>query len=297
MTDQGADDGLEQQIIRLIEAMKKYGVVGGTIGPDGVSTGMPNWEERTKDQRFAQKVRTHGYPLGLAKSTLSMEARLVAKLKYEVITMNADERTAFNAAFEALAHAIDAQRFLGNYNPRDRHSFDMDLVDTIAWNIMAWLRERGHRIVRIDDGADEEPLLDDDTIAKLSDMPWLEAGCDAGARLDQHLKNWRGERHSQRKYVNGSLRFNFVPTKLYRQGLIERYRGKLASLHGEDRAAYRAAHEALAYAVDAELFLRSVPDVDLEVDAMEEAVNRFTNRVLAWLDDRGYELVPKANIH
>ncbi len=52
----------------LIKAAVEEGVAGCMIGPDGLTLGEPNWEERTKHQRFSERVKTHGYPLGFAKS-------------------------------------------------------------------------------------------------------------------------------------------------------------------------------------------------------------------------------------
>jgi hypothetical protein len=69
-----------RQVDELLQAMDEDGVAGGTVGPHGLTVGMPNWAERTKDQRFSQRVRTHGYPLGLAKSTRWTRDRLVADL-------------------------------------------------------------------------------------------------------------------------------------------------------------------------------------------------------------------------
>lgn len=314
MADDYQDDPFRAQISQMIDALMKDGVAGGTISADGVTMGMPNWEERTKDQRFAEKWKTHGYPLGLAKSARATQARRSAELKDRVIAMSVEERAEFDAAFEALAYAIDAQRFLGNYNPRDRSSFDKDLVDTIAENMITWLAERGHRIAPVDAAAwyavggvsgpaahqstrkeMERSLLSDDVIARLSDMPLdvETARSEATARIDQRLSRWEHLRYSQRQRQGGTWYFLFVPAKLHRQQLIHKYRTQIESFRGEDRAAYRASHAALAYAIDAERFLKSVPADDLTGDKDVEEVNRFANRLLAWLDDYGYQLVPK----
>ncbi len=315
MTDHHDDDPFRRQILQLIDAMMNQGVAGATISADGVVTGMPNWEERTKDQRFADKIKTHGYPLGLAKSAMAKQNRRRAELKDRVITLSAAERAEFDAAFEALAYAIDAQRFLGNYNPRDRYSFDKDLVDTISENMITWLAERGHRIAPIDAsdaraiGRDLDPstglalrddmersLLSDEDIAKLSDIRTdIETGRrEVTARIDQRLAKWERTRYSQRQREGGYGYFIFVPAKLHRQDLIRRFRAKIESFRGEDRVAYRASHAALAYAIDAERFLKSVPAEDLPPDQDVCEVNCFTNRLLAWLDDYGFQLVPKA---
>ena len=314
MTDIHDDDLFTRQIAQLIDVMVNQGVAGATISADGVITGMPNWEERTKDQRFAEKCKTHGYPLGLSKSARATQTRRSAELKDRVIAMSGEERVAYDAAFEALAYAIDAQRFLGNYNPRDRRSFDKDLVDTIAENMITWLAERGHKIAPIDsedelaigDRLDssfrrsardemERSLLSDDDIGKLSAIrPDLDpARCEVKARIDQRLSKWERLRYSERQREGGSWYFLFVPAKLKRQQVIEQFQTKIQSLRSEDRVAYRESHAALAYAIDAERFLKSMPGEDDTGDKEFEEVNRFTNRLLAWLDDYGFQLVPK----
>lgn len=138
----------EREIEQLLRAMEEEGVAGGTIGQNGVITGQPNWEERTKDQRFAEKVKTHGYPAGLAKSTRWKRDALVAALSERVDQMDPAERAIHDQIHEALAWSLDAERFLGSFNYRERGGFPTETVDQVADHILVWLGERGYRIVQ-----------------------------------------------------------------------------------------------------------------------------------------------------
>jgi hypothetical protein len=63
MTEDDRQERYLREIEQLLQAMEEDGVAGGTVGSGGVVMGEPNWEERTQDQRFAEKAKTHGYPL------------------------------------------------------------------------------------------------------------------------------------------------------------------------------------------------------------------------------------------
>jgi hypothetical protein len=147
MPEDGRTERYLREIEQLLQAMDEDGVAGGTVGPNGVVKGEPNWEARTKDQRFAEKVKTHGYPLGLAKSTHWRRDRLVAELHERASTMTLAERAVYHATHEAVAWALDAERFLGSFNRGERGGFPIDAVDEVADHVLIWLRERGYRVV------------------------------------------------------------------------------------------------------------------------------------------------------
>lgn len=141
------DEALRRRarIEQLIAALRQGGVAGAMIGPDGtVIAGEPDWEARTRDQRFAEKARTHGWPPGLAKSTRWRRDRLVA----------ADRERAEpgrEAAIEALAWALDAERFLGAFSRGAPGAFPVEAVDEVAEHLVVWLRERGFRVVPVEE--------------------------------------------------------------------------------------------------------------------------------------------------
>jgi len=139
----------QREIEAILEAMEQDGVAGGTVGPHGATVGIPNWAETTQDQRFSQKVRTHGYPLGLAKSTRWRRDRLVANLEERVSAMSPEEEAVHDATHEALAWALDAERFLGSFNRVGGDNFPPTTVDSVASHLLIWLRERGYGVIPI----------------------------------------------------------------------------------------------------------------------------------------------------
>jgi hypothetical protein len=147
MTEDDRQERYLREIEQLLQAMEEDGVAGGTVGPGSVVMGEPNWEERTQDQRFAEKAKTHGYPLGLAKSTHKKRNRLVAEIRDRVERMHPAERAVHHAVHEGVAWALDAERFLGSFNREGRGGFDAGNVDAVADHVLVWLWERGFRVV------------------------------------------------------------------------------------------------------------------------------------------------------
>lgn len=142
---------------QLIKALRE-GRAGASTGPDGeVVAGRPNWEEATKDQRFSEKMKTHGWPMGLAKSTWWKRDGLVAAERADRLVCPPAERERRDAAREALAWAVDAERFLGSFSntvePRGGMIRLQPIhIDDIAEHIELWLRERGYEIRPIEPG-------------------------------------------------------------------------------------------------------------------------------------------------
>lgn len=141
---------------QLIDALRN-GSSGARVGPDGeVVAGIPDWEEATKDQRFAEKAKTHGWPMGLAKSARWKREALLAAERANRLLLPEEEVAGRDAAREALAWALDAERFLGSFSSRVRELGFLNLhstkVDEVAEHLEIWLRERGYEIRKIDQG-------------------------------------------------------------------------------------------------------------------------------------------------
>ncbi len=159
------DDPAERimrDVEHALQAMNEEGVAGGTIGPDGLRLGMPNWEERTKHQRFSERIKTHGYPLGFVKSQNATREHLVETMGERVEALGEEEREAAEQAREAMAWALDAERTLGSFNWAGEDRFPLGTVDDVADHLLAWLDHRGFRVLPKDDaeGADPPPLAD-----------------------------------------------------------------------------------------------------------------------------------------
>jgi uncharacterized protein YjbI with pentapeptide repeats len=145
-----ADDKTERikrDVARAIEAMSEEGVAGGTIGPNGLRLGMPTWDERTRHQRFGERAKTHGYPLGFAKSQLAVRRQLLESMRARIQALNEEDRVAAERAREAVAWALDAERFLGSFNHAGSDGLPIENVDRVADQILAWLDSIGFRVV------------------------------------------------------------------------------------------------------------------------------------------------------
>jgi hypothetical protein len=114
------------------------------IGPDGLRLGEANWHERAKDQRLSVKVRSHGYPLGLAKSNRMTREHLLADLQERLEQLSPAAYARHRAAHEALAWALDAERFLGSFHAGQ---LNVERVDAVTDHLLVWLAERGFQIV------------------------------------------------------------------------------------------------------------------------------------------------------
>jgi hypothetical protein len=148
MTDLPHDSLRERQLREQLAAMP--GLPGiGDAHPVEATTGLPQWEARTRDQRFAEKVRTHGYPLGLAKGTFAQRDRLLAAHHQRVGNATAEQRAVYDAVHEALAWALDAERFLGSFAGREGGGLPPETVDAVTDHLLVWLRERGCTVVPI----------------------------------------------------------------------------------------------------------------------------------------------------
>lgn len=158
------DDRLERyrsDIERLLRFVTEEGGSGGTIGPNGLQLGIPNWSERTKDQRPSERVQTSGYPLGYAKSQWHLRNRLLARLRQRTPHPSDEEEVGNSPVHEAVARALDWERLLGSFNVDnhcDRDHFPLDVVDRVADHLIAWLDWQGFIILPKKTHGEDAPL-------------------------------------------------------------------------------------------------------------------------------------------
>ena len=106
------------------------------------------WDEQTRHLRFAEKVKLHGYPGGLANTTRWRRDRRVAMYRERIASLTEREVVAREAVHEAMAYAVDAECFLGSLDSRDeRGRFPVDDVDDLATHLIVWLDEAGYQVV------------------------------------------------------------------------------------------------------------------------------------------------------
>jgi len=145
---------------RMLRFLFAEGGAEGTLGPDGLRLGIPDWEERTKDLRPSDRAWTHGYPLGFAKTQWRLRDRLGLRLRERARRLGQEDKVALVRAHEAVARALDWERLLGSFNydnACDRDHFPLAKLDLVADNLLLWLDHQGFRVVPKED-ADEEPL-------------------------------------------------------------------------------------------------------------------------------------------
>lgn len=149
MSQQHHGDRIIRQIEFLLYELRRQrapetGAVRPRIRP------IHTWDEQTKHLRFAEKVKLHRYPGGLANTTRWRRDQMVAAYRQRLTAMEEPIRADANAVHEALAYAIDAERFLGSLDQRDeRDYFPIGAVDELAEHLLCWLEERGYRITAI----------------------------------------------------------------------------------------------------------------------------------------------------
>ena len=137
---------------RLLRAMNEEGVAGGMVGPDGLTLGIPNWEERTKHLRPSERVKTHGYPLGFAKGQQALRDGVMERYFGQVSACGGDEAARHQLAHDAVARALDWERFLGSFNHAGEERFPLNTVDLVADHLLAWLHHLGFLVVGTAEG-------------------------------------------------------------------------------------------------------------------------------------------------
>ncbi len=151
----------KRDVMRMLQFITEEGGAGGLSGPDGLHLGLPNWEERTKDQRPSERIRSHGYPFGFAKSQWHLRQRLLERFRRRVQSSSREGRHELREVHEAVARALDWERMLGSFNhpaAGDGDRFPLDTIDPVADHLGAWLDHQGYRVVPKDPPTGDDPL-------------------------------------------------------------------------------------------------------------------------------------------
>lgn len=150
-------DQIMPDVERLLAFVNEEGGAGGTIGPEGLHLGMPNWAERTKQLRPSERITTHGYPFGFAKSQWQLRDRMLVRYRQRIEGAVEGGQAAWVAAHEAVARALDWERLLGSFNHAGEDHFPVSAVDQVADNLLAWLDHQGFQVAPKENGT-EEPV-------------------------------------------------------------------------------------------------------------------------------------------
>lgn len=141
------DDQIIQQIERLLHLLRNKRKPETRAGRRAIRP-IHTWDELTRHLRFAEKVKLHRYPGGLANTTRWRRDQMTVAHRRGLERLVESERMAAAAIHEAMAYALDAERFLGSLDQRnDRDYFPVEAVDALAEHLMVWLRERGYQVV------------------------------------------------------------------------------------------------------------------------------------------------------
>lgn len=143
------NDPVIQQIEHLLSILKnerarQMSVTRPTIRP------IHSWDEQTRHLRFAEKVKLHRYPGGFANTTRWRREQMLAAHRRQLEGLDEPAVVEATAIHEAVAYALDAERFLGSLDQRDeRDYFPVGAVDALAEHLLVWLRERGYQVSRL----------------------------------------------------------------------------------------------------------------------------------------------------
>lgn len=142
---------------------------------DLATTRVPTAPVDPASRRFAERSATHPYPTGFARRAQWMRDDLMIAQRMRVEHMQPDAYAAHRAAHDALAWALDAERFLGSVG------LAAERVDEVAGHFLAWLGERGYQLVPTHAGRrHDRPALP----AHLA----LHLEFDSGLVLDEHTR-------------------------------------------------------------------------------------------------------------
>lgn len=128
----GSDDHVERiqwDLERLLHFVDEERGAGGTVGAEGLHLGLPNWDERTKHLRPSERIHSHGYPFGFAKSQWHLRDQLLEQLRRRIQSLSPEELTGLGEVHEAVVRALDWERLLGSFNHtsgRDEDNFPLD---------------------------------------------------------------------------------------------------------------------------------------------------------------------------
>lgn len=142
----------------MLKALFESNAAGAMLGPDGVTVGIPNWHERTADQRPSERITTHGYPFGFAKSQWHLRDKLIQRFRIRLKDLGTEQKHDLLRVHEAVARALDTERLLGSFNYDGDDHFPVETIDRVADNLLLWLDHQGYRVVPKEGPADDEPL-------------------------------------------------------------------------------------------------------------------------------------------
>ena len=146
MSHQDHDDPIIQHLEVLLHRLNRQGATEAGINRQRVRP-IRTWDEQTRHLRFADKVKLHRYPGGLANTTRWRHGQRVSAHRQRIEGLGKPAQAEAEAIHEAMAYALDAERFLGSLDRRDeRDYFPVEAVDELAERLLVWLEERGYRI-------------------------------------------------------------------------------------------------------------------------------------------------------
>ena len=134
---------------------EKYGIGAWQVYKKTLDTSETNrnWFELTKLLRFSEKLRCCGNPLGLAKAAPAYRRGLIARFEEQLAGMSQEQRKQREEAIEALATALDAERFChhlptltGDIENRTAQ------IDEFAERLLMWLENRGSTVITVKPG-------------------------------------------------------------------------------------------------------------------------------------------------
>ncbi len=143
------NDGIERllrEVEDLLRDAREQRVEAPVMNVESPVPAVHPWKHASHGERYAQRAAGHGYPPGLAKSARNLRDTLRSYEQVRGQAMPGDDRVDQEAAHEALAWALDAERFLGSLSGPGGAGVRADHIDDIAGNLLVWLRYKGYAI-------------------------------------------------------------------------------------------------------------------------------------------------------
>ncbi len=158
-----SNDGIERimrEVENLLRAAREQPAETPAMNVESPVPAVHPWRDESRGQRYADRAAGHGFPPGLAKSARNLRDTLRSYEQVRNQAMPGDDRVDQEAVHEALAWALDAERFLGSLSGPGGEGVRPRHIDDIAANLLVWLRYKGFALTPLQSRPAEEADAD-----------------------------------------------------------------------------------------------------------------------------------------
>ena len=149
-------DRILEDVEELLRAAREQPAEWPGMNAESPVPAVHPWSDESREERYADRAARHGFPPGLAKSARNLRDTLRSYEQVRNQAMPGDDRVDQEAVHEALAWALDAERFLGSLSGPGGEGVRAGHIDDIAANLLAWLRYKGYALTPLQPRPAEE---------------------------------------------------------------------------------------------------------------------------------------------